>query len=57
MEGERAPTRVPGERIMQLVPVDMLPALMPVLLKNLDMLKKIRKEPDDADRVLMVPAQ
>ncbi len=42
---------------MQLVPVDMLPALMPVLLKNLDMLKKIRKEPDDADRVLMVPAQ
>ena len=47
----------PGERIMELVPVDMLPALMPVLLKNLDMLKKIRKEPDDADRVLMVPAQ
>ena len=47
----------PGDRIMELVPVDMLPALMPVLLKNLDMLKKIRKEPDDADRVLMVPAQ
>ena len=46
----------PAEKIMELVPVEMLGELMPVILKNLDTLRKIRKEPEDAERVLMVPA-
>jgi ferredoxin-nitrite reductase len=45
-----------GEKIMELVPVDMLEELMPVLLKHLDTLKKVRKDHEAEERVLMVPA-
>jgi len=45
-----------GEKIMELVPVDMLEELMPVLLKHLETLKKVRKDHEAEERVLMVPA-
>ena len=46
----------PGEKIMELVPVNMLDDLMPVVINNLATLKKIRREQQTEDRVLMVPA-
>jgi ferredoxin-nitrite reductase len=45
-----------AEKIMELVPVDLLEELMPVLLKHLDTLKKVRKDHEAEERVLMVPA-
>lgn len=45
-----------GEKIMELVPVDMLEELMPVLLKHLETLKKVRRDYEAEERVLMVPA-
>jgi ferredoxin-nitrite reductase len=45
-----------GERIMELVPVDMLEELMPVLLKHLETLKKVRRDHEAEERILMVPA-
>jgi ferredoxin-nitrite reductase len=46
----------PGEKIMELVPVSMLPELIPVLMKNMDTLKRIRRDRGAENRVVMVPA-
>ncbi|MBI2918359.1 MAG: hypothetical protein HYY01_10235 [Chloroflexi bacterium] len=46
----------PGEKIMELVPVAILEQVMPVILKNLDILKNIRRDVKSEKRVLMVPA-
>ena len=46
----------PGEKVMELVPVSMLDDLMPVVIDNLATLKKIRRDQQTEDRVLMVPA-
>ncbi|MBI2855833.1 MAG: ferredoxin--nitrite reductase, partial [Chloroflexi bacterium] len=46
----------PGEKIMELVPVDMLEQVVPVILNNLDILKNIRRDVKSEERVLMVPA-
>jgi ferredoxin-nitrite reductase len=45
-----------AEKIMELVPVDMLEELMPVLLRHLDTLKQVRRDREAEERVLMVPA-
>ena len=45
----------PGEKIMNLVPVDMLDDILPVVIKNLETLKKIERAQTAEDRVLMVP--
>ena len=45
-----------GEKIMELVPVDMIDELMPVLLQNIETLRKIRREPAAEERILMLPA-
>ena len=53
--GWTGPDARPGEKIMELVPVEMLEEIMPVILKNLDTLRKMRREHEDEDRVLMLP--
>ena len=45
----------PGEKVMELVPVDMLDDLLPVVINNIETLKKIEREQPAEDRVLMVP--
>jgi len=45
-----------GEKILELLPVDLLEQVMPVLLKHLDTLKKVRRDHEAEERVLMVPA-
>lgn len=46
----------PGQKIMDLVPVDMLGEVVPVILRNLDTLRNLRRDPETEARVLMVPA-
>ena len=46
----------PGTKILELVPVDMLEEFLPVVLKNLDLLKQVSKDDEAERRVLMVPS-
>ncbi len=46
----------PGEKIMELIPVDMLEEVIPVVLKHLEVLKKVTRDVEAESRVLMVPA-
>ncbi len=46
----------PGEKIMELVPVELLDSVIPVILKNLELLRTIRRDHAAEERVLMVPA-
>ena len=46
----------PGQKIMELVPVDMLGEVVPVILRNLDTLRNLRSDREAETRVLMVPA-
>ncbi|OGR91892.1 MAG: hypothetical protein A2992_08255 [Elusimicrobia bacterium RIFCSPLOWO2_01_FULL_59_12] len=55
--GHTGPDARPGEKIMELVPVDMLPEVLPALIKNLPMLKKIRRDTEAEKRVLMIPME
>jgi ferredoxin-nitrite reductase len=45
----------PGEKIMELIPVNMLEEVLPVILKNLEVLRKVRRDHEAEERVLMVP--
>lgn len=55
--GRTGPDARPAEKIMELVPVDLLPEILPTLIKNLPTLKKIRRDRDAEKRVIMVPAE
>jgi ferredoxin-nitrite reductase len=55
--GHTGPEARPGEKIMELVPVDMLPEILPTLIKNLPMLKKVRRDAEAEKRVIMVPME
>ena len=46
----------PGQKVMELVPVDMLEEVLPIVLSNFEVLKNIRKDHEAEDQVLMVPA-
>ena len=46
----------PGEKIMELVPVTMLAELMPVIIRNLTLLRQVQRDREVEERVLMVPA-
>jgi ferredoxin-nitrite reductase len=46
----------PGEKIMELIPVDMLDEVVPVVLRHLEVLKKVTRDVEAESRVLMVPA-
>ncbi len=46
----------PGEKIMELIPVDMLEEVVPLVLKHLEVLKKVTRDVESESRVLMVPA-
>jgi ferredoxin-nitrite reductase len=54
--GRRGTDPRAGEKVMELVPLDRLEQVMPVLLKQLDTLKKVRKDHEADERALMVPA-
>jgi len=47
----------PGVKVLELVPVAMLEELVPVILKHLEVLKKVSKDYEVEERVLMVPAR
>lgn len=55
--GRTGPDARPAEKVMELVPVDMLPEIVPMLIRNLPMLKNIRRDKEAENRVLMVPAE
>ena len=46
----------PGEKIMELVPVDVLGEVVPVILRNLETLRNLRRDRETEERILMVPA-
>ncbi len=46
----------PGEKIIELVPVAMLEEVIPLIVKNLDLLRKVRRDREAEERVVMVPA-
>lgn len=54
--GQTGPKSRPGEKIMELVPFDTLEDVLPIVLKHLNLLKKVRKESKKEQIVLMVPA-
>lgn len=54
--GRTGPDARPGEKLMELVPVDMLGDVLPLLISNLETLKKVRRVPEAEESVLMVPA-
>jgi len=55
--GRTGPDARPAEKIMELVPVTLLPEILPTLIKNLSMLKKIRRDAEAEKRVIMVPME
>jgi ferredoxin-nitrite reductase len=55
--GRTGPQARPAEKIMELVPVTMLPEILPTLIKNLTTLKKIRRDTDAEKRVIMIPVE
>ncbi|MPZ49602.1 MAG: ferredoxin--nitrite reductase [Dehalococcoidia bacterium] len=54
--GQTGPNARPAEMLMDLVPVTMLDDVMPLLISNLETLKKVRRVPEAEESVLMVPA-
>ena len=46
----------PGVRIMDLIPVDTLKDILPVVIKHLELLKQVQRESKTEKLVLMVPA-
>ncbi|MDP7409421.1 MAG: hypothetical protein QF892_01410 [Dehalococcoidales bacterium] len=46
----------PGVRIMDLIPVDTLKDILPVVIKHLELLKQVQRESKKEKLVLMVPA-
>jgi ferredoxin-nitrite reductase len=54
--GRTGPEARPGQRLMELVPVSMLDEVLPMVIRNLETLRKVRKTPVAEDTVIMVPA-
>jgi ferredoxin-nitrite reductase len=54
--GRTGPDARPGERLMELVPVSLLDEIMPLVINNLETLKKVRKVEVAEEAVIMVPA-
>lgn len=54
--GRTGPQASAGEKLIELLPVDMLPEVMPLVLRNLETLKKVRRVTAPEESVLMVPA-
>lgn len=46
----------PGEKVVELVPVTMLGELLPVIIRNLTLLRQVQRDREVKERVLMVPA-
>ena len=46
----------PGEKIMESVPVAVLGEVAPVILKNLETLRNLRRDHETKERIVMVPA-
>jgi hypothetical protein len=46
----------PGEKIIELLPVTMLEEVVPLMVKHLDLLRKVRRDREFEERVVMVPA-
>lgn len=46
-----------AEKIMELVPCDMLPDVLEIIMKNMSVLKKVRRDLKAEQRVLMVPVE
>lgn len=55
--GRTGPQARVGEKIMELVPVSLLPEVVAMLVRNLSLLKNIRRDTEAENRVLMVPAE
>ena len=47
----------PAEKIMELVPVDILPEVLEVIIRNMNLLKKVRRDVEAEHRVVMIPAE
>jgi len=45
-----------GEKIMELVPVDDLDEIVPVIIRNLNTLRNLQRDHQAEERILMVPA-
>jgi ferredoxin-nitrite reductase len=45
-----------AEKIMELVPCDILPDLLEVIIRNMNILQKVRRDVEAESRVVMVPA-
>jgi ferredoxin-nitrite reductase len=54
--GDSGPDARPAEKIMDTIPITMLDEMLPVVIGNLQTLKKVRREPEIEDGVLMLPA-
>jgi ferredoxin-nitrite reductase len=54
--GRTGPDARPAERVMELVPVAMLDDVVPLLVSNMETLRKVRKVPAAEEAVIMVPA-
>jgi ferredoxin-nitrite reductase len=55
--GKTGPDARPAEKIMELVPVTLLPEVLPMIIKNLKSLKNVRRDVEAEKRVVMVPAE
>ena len=54
--GRTGPDARPAHRLMEVVPVTMLDDIIPLIISNMETLRKVQKVPDNEDAVLMVPA-
>ncbi len=55
--GRTGPETSPGKRILEQVPVEMLPELVPMLIEHLELLKRVECDSEAERRVLMLPAE
>jgi len=53
--GRTGPDAMPGHRLMEVVPVELLDDVMPLIIRNLNTLKRVRRVPEAEESVLMVP--
>lgn len=53
--GHTGPDPRPGEKIMELIPVDVLEEVVPLIIRNLDSLRNLQKDTSGKDRIVMVP--
>jgi ferredoxin-nitrite reductase len=53
--GRTGPDAQAGHRLMEVVPVTMLDDIIPLVISNMETLRKVQKVPEAEDAVLMVP--